>query len=172
MTILKWLAFLPLGIFNGLLIGGLIFKAGNYLLGGWTIPSIIFIWFGTIFCSAIYIWTGFAIVPNKNKIAKWVLITPLLVIGLFQLLGFILWTFSIESVFGANILSYNQSLFQLTISIFGSIFPKYNFGEEGLSQSLSAYWEFVIFNWMFFGVALLSAKTTPERLAEGELDSD
>lgn len=138
MTTLKWIAFFPIAAFTGLFVGGLILLGGNYLVGKWAIPSGFVIYIGSAMIPAMWVTAGLQVAPKKSHAVKWVLLSPLLLFCILLAIG-------------------------LVSLVFGSSPPEKNLLGESLSNSLSIFWQMVLYDAGFIiGTIFIVAKSPDE----------
>jgi tetratricopeptide (TPR) repeat protein len=141
MRIIRWLVCLPVGLFAGAFLSGLVGRAGDYLLGGWKFPSGVVIYLAAIWFPMFSFMIGWGIAPSKNRLAKWLLLVPHLILALPMLPG-----------------------------LLGLIFLPGTFKElsiEELSRSLSPRWQAMIFFAGYLVGVLALAFKDVEELVEG-----
>jgi hypothetical protein len=90
---------------------------------------------------AFWVRTGLEVAPKKNQAVKWTLLTPLLLMCLYLVIGLIL-------------------------IIAGAPLPQGKLWDDSVSSSLSIYWQTIIYTAGFImGTGFIAAKS-PEEIVE------
>lgn len=82
MSLLRWLICWPCGLIAGLLWSGLVLLGGDLLVGGWKIPSGIVIYLAGLWLPSVSFLVSFRIAPRADRFAKWLLLSPYLLMAL------------------------------------------------------------------------------------------
>jgi tetratricopeptide (TPR) repeat protein len=87
MRIIRWLVCLPVGLLVGAFLSGVVGSVGNSLLGVWKLPSGVVIYLAAIWFPMFSFMIGWGIAPSKNRLAKWLLLAPHLILALSMVPG-------------------------------------------------------------------------------------
>lgn len=144
-TTLRWLVCIPFGLILGSFVSGCCLLLGDFLLGGWRLTSGVVIFLSAAWFPAIAFGCSMGIAPRQDRLTKWLVLTPHLILAAF---------FSLPALANA---------------IFApDVFLEIASEHEGPSRSLPIFWQQVIGHAGYLITVLVFASQSTEDLLSND----